>query len=972
MMATNNKMSIYYQNIRGLRTKTTDFYRNIALCNYDIVIITETWLHPGILDSELTNARYDVFRQDRNLLLTKTTMGGGVMICARRELGVMLRTEKATAPTEMLWATVPACSLNASKNLHIAVTYIPPNYHNIPADVKNVTDSVSTLYNSLPHDNYLVVGDFNLPNIQWSEFGPMHLKKGCIEVQNCGIDLINEFKFLDFDQYNYIKNKSGNTLDLCFSNLPLKVLDCVTPLLREDLSHPSLLITIEDLTFKPLKESMTDRPVFSKGDYEKINCFLAEIDWVELFASCTDINKAVELFYSKLNESIALHIPRVKSSSTSHVYPAWYSKSLVKLIRCKWKAHKNWKLYNNKRDYLTFSSLRKRVQCMERECFATFITSAENNIKSNPKCLWTFIKSLRGGSHFPKSMTYRDCTYQDGPSICNGFNDFFKSVFIKPKDQYTFDNEPNIIDNTNVIHTVEINENNVLKMLKSIDIKKSAGADGIPPLYIKNTAEQLTKPITLLFKRSLLEGDFPNLWKQANIIPIYKKASKSAIENYRPISILNVFSKLFEKIIYDQLYPIIACSVNDTQHGFLRKRSTITNLAEFTGYVLGNMEGGGQVDVVYTDFEKAFDRVDHFILLYKLERLGIHGDLLRWIKSYLTNRSQAVVLGGYRSDLVRITSGVPQGSHLGPLFYNAFLFDILSCFENNVKHLLYADDKKIFLKIQTPDDCKKLQNCLNKLTDYYASNRITVNAKKCQIITFTRSRKPINFIYSINNTLIERVNTIRDLGVILDNKLTMTSHLDAMVSKAYRNLGFVKRTCKVLNDPVCIKLIYMTYVRSVLEYASPIWNPQYITHKERIENIQYKFIRYLNYKTKTKKDTYHCNLLQHKLMNLEDRRTLLDMALLHDIFNSNIDSPFLVNRLTYNTPKYRTRHTNLLKIGSCKTNYGSNFVINRVSKTYNDKFTNIDPYITSKASFKHQICKALQDPILPPSCLDKA
>ena len=344
-------------------------------------------------------------------------------------------------------------------------------------------------------------------------------------------------------------------------------------------------------------------------------------------------------------------------------------------------------------------------------------------------------------------------------------------------------------------------------MLKDLDVKKGSGPDSIPPIYVKRCAVALAQPLSYIFNKSLRDGIFPAQWKVANIVPVHKKGSKTATENYRPISILCIFEKIFERIVHGRIYNVIADAIPEQQHGFMRRRSTTTNLTLFNNYILKNMQKHGQVDVVYTDFEKAFDRVDHVILLKKLEHIGICGDLLRWVASYLRNRSQSVTVGGYRSDLTSISSGIPQGSLLGPLFYNAYLFDIHTCFKNS-HFLMYADDTKIFLKISELNDCFRLQEDLNRLTSYYKMNRIAVNVSKCQIVSFSRSKHLRVFNYRINDCSIERSSTVRDLGILLDHKLLMDKHIDTIVDKAFKGLGFLKRVCRDFRNAACLKAIY--------------------------------------------------------------------------------------------------------------------------------------------------------------------
>lgn len=505
---------------------------------------------------------------------------------------------------------------------------------------------------------------------------------------------------------------------------------------------------------------------------------------------------------------------------------------------------------------------------------------------------------------------------------------------------------------------LQVSEYTVKGILSSIDKTKGSGCDGIHSIFLSQCAESLAFPITHIFNDCLQQGICPQIWKQAYITPVHKKGSKSCIDNYRPISKLNILSKLLEKVVYNSIYPTLSRAISERQHGFMKNRSTTSNLTSFTDFVLNGMEKGGQVDVVYTDFEKAFDRVDHIILLAKLQALGIRGNLFRWVQSYLSNRSQAVVLGGFKSDFISIPSGVPQGSHLGPLFYNVYIHDINSCFQNS-HHLLYADDKKVYMKIRSIEDCILLQNDLTNLQTYYDRNNIAISIGKCQCISFTRKHKPISFNYNFNNVTVQRVELVRDLGVWLDSKMLMSHHVGITFSKAYRNLGFVLRTCKAFKNVNSLLVVYYAYVRSILEYASPIWSPCYITYKQKIERTQKIFLKHLNFRNKIRFNDYTENCRHFNLLTLDERRSLMDMSLLYDLLRGRLDCPELLARLALAAPRRRTRHTPLLHVPPHSTNYAQNAVLSRLPRLYNKKFSEVDIFSGSKLLFKNNIKKVI-------------
>lgn len=970
MANTNNvihPLSMYYQNVRGLRTKCVQLYNNILSHDYDLILLTETWLQSDIMNSEICDSRYDIFRCDRNLAMTHKSTGGGVMICVRSELGATLTNGWSCASCESVCVTIPARALHSSVDLHIAIVYVPPVPSRLSDRLEDIKRSISECIDLLPSNNYLILGDFNLPQLEWDAEEQLARADGTAMAQNLAITFVDELGYLGFSQYNYNVNSKNNILDLCFSTLPLNVAVSHSPLIKEDVYHPALCIDILDIKLKPFQELRHSRFNFNKCDYTKINTYLKQIDWEIFFFNCNDINKAVEAFYDELHKCFILYVPLSSHSNIQNCYPIWYSSALIKIILEKSRMHRKWKRYGNPRDYDEFSLLRARQRRIQTQCFESFTKNTEKIIRHSPKYFWRYVKAKKGGSSYPKNFTLGNSKYDNGQSICEAFNEFFDSVFIRSSSNinysYSSANQDFSYHATDCLSSINVTEDVVMNFLKTLDKSKGAGCDGIPPVLLSSCAESLASPITILFRRSLKECIFPDLWKIAHIIPVHKKGSRSAIENYRPISILSTISKVFEKIVYNVIYPIIVNGIPDSQHGFLRGRSTVSNLSLFSDFVLCNMERGGQVDVVYTDFEKAFDRVDHDLLLQKLCSLGIHGDLLRWVRSYLSNRCQAVVLGGYKSDYINIPSGVPQGSHLGPLLYNAYIFDISNCF-SYASHLLYADDKKIFIKVHSVNDCELLQQDLNKLFDYYVQNRITVSIGKCQTISFTRKSNPIMFPYHFNNVSIVRVDKVRDLGVYFDSKMLLTTHYDKIIDRSYRNLGFVLRTCQPFKSPLSLKVVYYAYVRSILEYASPVWSPSYAIHKTRMERIQKKFLKHLNFKCFTSLENYiykeNCHL--HNLLTLEERRIMLDMCLLYDILNGRLDCPDLLSSISLKAPTRRTRQTSLFHVPFHYTNYGKNAVLTRILRCYNDTFSDIDPFIiTSKQALKSKIIQVLLD-----------
>ena len=232
-------------------------------------------------------------------------------------------------------------------------------------------------------------------------------------------------------------------------------------------------------------------------------------------------------------------------------------------------------------------------------------------------------------------------------------------------------------------------------------------------------------------------------WKEALVVPVFKSGEKQQVSNYRPISILIIFGKVLEKLVTKRLTSHVKPYITIHQHGFINSRSTSTNLMCYVSAVSESLDKRIPVDTIYIDFSKAFDKVDHKLLLNKLSQIGIGGSLLNWFHSYLVGRYSKVVLNGHHSDIFPATSGVPQGSHLGPILFNIFINDITTCFKHS-NFYLFADDVKIMKPVATKLDSALLQADLDRMADWCRLNRMSLNVSKCHCMQFSRKKNRAN------------------------------------------------------------------------------------------------------------------------------------------------------------------------------------------------------------------------------------
>ena len=383
----------------------------------------------------------------------------------------------------------------------------------------------------------------------------------------------------------------------------------------------------------------------------------------------------------------------------------------------------------------------------------------------------------------------------------------------------------------------------VIQLIRSLDSKKAHGCDEISIAMIKICDISIVEPLCLIFEECLKTGTYPSLWKKANVVPIHKKDSKSCKTNYRPISLLPVFGKLFEKIIFDSIYGHLQKNSLLTPHrsGFQPGDSTINQLLSITHKIYGSFDNVPSLETraVFLDLSKAFDRVWHEGLLYKLECNGISGKLLSLLRNFLTNRQQRVVLN---SSWLTVTSGVPQGSVLGPLFFLVYINDIVEGLQNDIK--LVADDTSIFSVVKDKDEAAaSLNQDLERVSLWAWQWKMQFNCDKTEEVIFSVKRSKIEHpTLNLGINDVTRNDEHKHLGLILDSKLNFKSHIRQAILKARRGIGMIKYLSKYVSRGV-LDQIYKLYVRPHLDYGDIIYHrhdPEMLQNFTiRLEQTQY-------------------------------------------------------------------------------------------------------------------------------------
>lgn len=915
-------LHIYYQNTQGLRTKTQTFYENLLSCNYDVICLTETWLNGNIFSGELFGDGYMVYRRDRESSSSIKSDGGGVLIAVKTSIRSTRCTEFET-DAEDVWISIDT---NGEGRFLLCCAYVPPGSEGSLCEFK---DGLCRNEKIFQEGAVLLVGDFNLSSVSWQSVEGEYFLEPTLS-GNRFSEIVDTFAYLGLMQFNTTCNDAGRILDLILCNEVDYIKNLTRPtefLVNENRHHNALEFILNLTPAKILIHAKNYHHNFKRGDFDAVNHHLSQIDWrTEL--SGQNVDRVVDKFYSIINDIIKLYIPTRRVGGS---FPIYFSHKLIKIIKEKNKFHKKYKKYKDLNAYNRFCELRCMSKKIIRQDYKTYIKNIENEISHNTKQLWKYLANKRKSvANIPQSVSWSNKRAK-GREVPELFAKYFRDVYVPPVEGALPDTEC-----PKISYVEKINSRTIENVINELDISKSSGPDGIPPLFIKKCMSNLIKPLQLIYNLSLETASFPTRWKTAEISPIFKSGQRDNVENYRPISKLCIFGKLLEKIIYNRVLPSVKNIIIEEQHGFFPGRSLETNLLSFSEHVIEQIDAQGQLDTIYTDFSKAFDKISHEKLLRRLADVGLPESLVEWCKSYLTGRAGFVAIGGHRSETFYITSGVPQGSHLGPLFFLIYINNIKGCFRH-CGILLYADDLKIYRVVRSMGDCHGVQEDLDRLVQYCELNDIVLNPSKCFHISFTKRVQKIIYEYKIGNEKLKYVSEIVDLGVTLDEKWSFRSHIEKMISASNKMVGFINRSCKEFRDPRVFTGLYYAFVHSKLSFASVIWNPIYEVHIKRIQRIQNKFLKFLAFKTHTIIENRDYTPIRKKyhMLALKDGRSVQELCILHKIIHSGIDSPFLLNKINLHVPGRDLRDRTLFNVIFRRTNTGQHSPMRRLQATYN-------------------------------------
>ena len=942
-------LEIYYYNATSIRGKLEDFNSHFTCKdNLDIISVSESWLNDSVHDDEVLNKDYNVYRTDRTPEFSDKKDGGGVLLCAKKSLTSKVRRDLET-DIELLWVEI---TLSSNRSLYIGTVYI--NYPSL-VTLRKLDTSIDNVMKCMkPLDSMLIMGDLNLRQICW-EYDSIAKVANITnreQLETVPAFLAEIIDSNSLKQFNIVKTCNDNVLDLVFgNNLHASVSETTV---AAHSTHKALEIIVNTKVEKTTVSSSRIAYNFKKADFNVVCQLLACISWSNLDYFPT-VNAALCHVLDILFAVIADAVPKVKISSKS--FPVWYDAELISLVNEKERVHKHYvKTGRDKLSphYARFCFLRTDIKRKQKLRYTQYKKDISSQMKSNPKRFWSYAKSLKSSNSIPNVMFYGNTTLNSYNEIASGFNSFFKSVFMQDASDFPFSPHRDVP----MFHIEKITVEEMKNMLLSLNPHTSSGYDNLPATVFIKCADQLAYPLCKVFNTSIARGEYPEVLKKNNIIPIFKqKGAKSDVTCYRGISILPILGKVFETLVNNRLKVHLKHLINDKQHGFQAGKSTFTNLASYIDFVSKCLDNKLEVHSIYTDFKKAFDVVPNNLLLYKMQqRFGIANNVLKWFESYLKDRQQRVVLNGIAAEWVKVTSGVPQGSILGPLLFLMYIDDLPDeC--DNTDSLLFADDAKFFRIIGCLADCLLLQNDLNKIFAWCTRWKINLNVDKCFTMHFTNKRSnKIVYTYCFDVHILKTVNVVKDLGVYLTSNLNFRHHIEKTVSSANRMLAFVRRVTKDLQDiPVHISL-YRSLVLSKLEYCLSVWSPSQAYFIDKLERVQKRAVKWLAFKSRTpyRNVSYSSLCKQFNLTALSSRRNQFDLRNFNKLLNGHINCSNLLQEVSLYTPQRRTRRTAVFH-SPARINLRKNTFLPRAHSLANSFINQIDIFENDVNAFKRSV-----------------
>ena len=862
--------------------------------------------------------------------LPATGKAGGVGMYVKNSLGQAITTTyKLTKPgtyqVEDLWLEI----FHSKKKYIIGGIYRHPN-QNI-SEFSRIMESTLSQLSSRKYP-CIIVGDFNIDLVQYDSQRMVQEYLDVVTTNNFMPLLIlptritaRSSTLIDHIYYYYGKSSENQIMKS----------GCLISDISDHL--PNYIMLFRNKSVFP-----KDRPMIRIFSEKARDQFCAKLNCSDFnsICECKDANAAFSLLSSKITTAFNESFPQVRLSRKRARDKKWITASLKKASRTKTKLYKKWMKFRTEEAEFKYKNYRKVFRKLSRECELKYYQEMFDRKQNSIKQIWKNLNSVCSYKfeNKKKNIFKIHCDgkgIMDPEVICNKFNDYFASigVSLREKNNCSVGHSENnnykkycLDPVANSMFCNPVTEQELLAIIMNLKNKKAPGPDNIGPELLKSVAPVILNPLLCIYNLSFSTGVVPDALKVARIVPVYKKGDDGQLQNYRPISLLSSFHKILEKLMAIRLTKFINANsiLFKHQFGFRRYYSTILALIDVTDYIYEHLDKDDYVLGIYLDLQKAFDTVDHTILLQKMYHYGIRGVVHSWFTSYLSNRTQFTTVNGHSSTRVRVTCGVPQGSVLGPLLFLLYVNDIANSVPRaSIK--LFADDTNMFITGKTMGELEiKAKTELENINLWLAANKLYLNCDKTCYMIFSPKiqRNELDINLTVNEIRLKRVSSCKYLGVIIDDKLKWIPHIETVTLKLKRFVGILWKLRYKLPHWY-LRNIYYAFIHSSIVYGIEIYGNTCTSYLDKITKLNNKLLRILQHKEPTCKNDWlyyeystlpPLQLFNYQILTLVYKQSYTPYELPFIFWDY-----FLTTKSVHN---YNTRH-NIFQLSQVNSNFGS-------------------------------------------------